>query len=161
MMNLLALWSALLQKIPMAGQAFRSKLQPHWNLIRDLRRRRKTWAQIAEILTREHGCSTQTQSVYAFYKRKLKNPAPLGFEEEPSLAIPAPVVKSLSSEPLPDSTAQALSGQNMLEEYRKRSAALNEELLRPRRIVLKTFEPLTQATEANRVSGESEQMEGE
>lgn len=147
----------------MAGQAFRSKLQPHWNLIRDLRRRKKTWAQIAEILTCDHDCSTQTQSVFAFYKRKLKNPAPLGFEEDPSLAIRAPAAQSAFPEPVPDSSAQTASGENMLEEYLKKSAALNEKLLRPKRIVLKAYEPRADASKGTGTStgGESTGNESE
>ena len=67
-------------KIFMPGKPFQSKLHPHWETIRSLRRGRKTWVEIAQALT-AHGCTTSKQDVHAFYKRKVKGRVPLGFEE--------------------------------------------------------------------------------
>ncbi len=67
----------------MPGQPFRSKLNPHIELIRDLRRRQKTWKEIAEILETEHGVQTHPSSVLQFFKRRSKGRRPLGFEDGP------------------------------------------------------------------------------
>ena len=71
----------------MPGKPFQSKLHPHWETIRALRRGRKTWLEIAQVLTAQ-GCATSRQDVHAFYQRKVKGRVPLGFEE-PSPAVPA------------------------------------------------------------------------
>ena len=67
----------------MPGKPFQSKLHPFWDTIRTLRRSRKTWSEIAEVLTGQ-GCATSKQDVHAFYKRKVKGRVPLGFEEPPA-----------------------------------------------------------------------------
>lgn len=54
------------------GRAFHSILAPHLDLIRQLRRERKTWREIAEALQREHGIRVTLYAPYLFYKRHLK-----------------------------------------------------------------------------------------
>ena len=76
----------------MPGKPFQSKLHPFWDTIRALRRSRKTWSEIAEVLTGQ-GCATSKQDVHAFYKRKVNGRVPLGFEEPPA-ASPATVTKT-------------------------------------------------------------------
>ena len=88
----------------MPGKPFQSKLHPHWETIRSLRRGRKTWVEIAQVLTAQ-GCATSKQDVHAFYKRKAKGRVPLGFEEPPSSA-PARVESKVTTPPhSPEATA--------------------------------------------------------
>ena len=65
---------------------FQSKLLPHFDLIRDLRRHRKTWKEISIELS-NRGTTTAPNSIYEFMKRHIKRPVPYGFDE------PAAVVK--------------------------------------------------------------------
>ena len=69
----------------MPGKPFQSNLHSHWETIRSLRRGRKTWSEIAQVLTAQ-GCATSKQDVHAFYKRKIQGRVPLGFEEPPPAA---------------------------------------------------------------------------
>ena len=54
------------------GKPFRSILEPHFEFIRDLRQRRKTWRQITELLLTEKGIRVTVYAPYLFYRRKLK-----------------------------------------------------------------------------------------
>ena len=54
------------------GKPFRSILEPHFEFIRDLRQRRKTWRQITELLFTEKGIRVTVFAPYLFYRRKLK-----------------------------------------------------------------------------------------
>jgi hypothetical protein len=54
------------------GKPFRSILEPHFEFIRELRQRRKTWRQITELLLTEKGIRVTVYAPYLFYRRKLK-----------------------------------------------------------------------------------------
>ena len=54
------------------GLAFHSRLEPHVVFIRQQRRQRKTWKEIAERLHNEKGCSITLQGVHQFYRRYLR-----------------------------------------------------------------------------------------
>ena len=54
------------------GPAFHSRLDPHVEFIRELRRQRKTWRQIAEQLRSEKSCPITFQGVHGFYRRYLR-----------------------------------------------------------------------------------------
>ena len=57
------------------GKPFRSILEPHFEFIRELRQRRKTWRQITELLLTEKGIRVTVYAPYLFYRRKLKRAA--------------------------------------------------------------------------------------
>jgi len=54
------------------GIPFRSILEPHFEFIRELRQRRKTWRQITELLFTEKDIRVTVYAPYLFYRRKLK-----------------------------------------------------------------------------------------
>ena len=57
------------------GRAFHSILEPHFDFIRELRQRRKTWKEIAEALFIEKGVHVTLYAPYRFYQRQLKRRA--------------------------------------------------------------------------------------
>ena len=57
------------------GKPFRSILEPHFEFIRELRQRRKTWRQITELLLIEKGIRVTVFAPYLYYRRKLKRAA--------------------------------------------------------------------------------------
>jgi hypothetical protein len=74
---------------------FQSQLWPHLERIRALRRERKMWPEIAEILDRDHGVHLSYRTIRNFFIR-ARNPnrrIPAGFEEilGAKPASPAPV----------------------------------------------------------------------
>lgn len=54
------------------GPAFHSRLEPHVEFIRQQRRQRKTWKEIAVRLTTEKGCPITLQGVHQFYRRYVR-----------------------------------------------------------------------------------------
>ena len=54
------------------GKPFRSIFEPHFEFIRELRQRRKTWRQITELLLIERDIRVTVFAPYLFYRRKLK-----------------------------------------------------------------------------------------
>ena len=62
------------------GKPFRSILEPHFEFIRELRQRRKTWRQITESLLTEKGIRVTVYAPYLFYRRKLKRAAKPNWE---------------------------------------------------------------------------------
>ena len=62
------------------GKPFRSILEPHFEFIRELRQRRKTWRQITELLFTEKGIRVTVYAPYLFYRRKLKRAAKPNWE---------------------------------------------------------------------------------
>lgn len=80
----------------MAGQSFRSKLNPHLEFIRAARLREETWEAIAAQI-RELGTTTDATQVCKFLKRRSQGKRPLGFAPEAASRIP-PVVSSLPIE---------------------------------------------------------------
>ena len=61
----------------MPGKSFQSKLEPHFDLILEARRKRQTWDAIVQLLA-THGIITTRPAVYSFMKRRLKRRYPLG-----------------------------------------------------------------------------------
>ena len=64
------------------SKPFQSQLIPVFHEIRNLRRRRKTWREIAELL-KPLGIETSGSAIFQFYKRHVKRPVPLGMIEVP------------------------------------------------------------------------------
>ena len=65
-----------------AIQPYRSRLLSHLEEIRQLRRSRRTWRDIAEHLTNKHGIQITAAGVHIFFKRATRRKrAPLGFED--------------------------------------------------------------------------------
>jgi hypothetical protein len=62
------------------GKPFRSILEPHFEFIRELRQRRKTWRRITELLLTEKGIRVTLYAPYRFYRRKLKRAAKPNWE---------------------------------------------------------------------------------
>jgi hypothetical protein len=62
------------------GKPFRSILEPHFEFIRELRQRRKTWRQITELLLTEKGIRVTVFAPYLYYRRKLKRAAKPNWE---------------------------------------------------------------------------------
>lgn len=91
------------------GKAYHSVLEPHFDFIRELRQRRKTWQEIADLLHAEKGIRVTLYAPYHFYRRKLKHAKRPHWESEatpvesqPTRPI-APVSKleSTAKSPLP------------------------------------------------------------
>jgi len=66
------------------GRAFHSILEPHFDFIRELRRGRKTWKEIAEALSTEKGIRVTLYAPYRFYRRQLKRRAKGHWEDVPN-----------------------------------------------------------------------------
>ena len=62
------------------GRPFRSILEPHFEFIRELRQRRKTWRQITELLFTEKDIHVTFYAPYLYYRRKLKRAAKPNWE---------------------------------------------------------------------------------
>ena len=57
------------------GRAFHSVLESHFDFIHQLRQRRKTWQEIAELLFTEKGIRVTLYAPYRFYRRQLRRRA--------------------------------------------------------------------------------------
>ncbi len=55
----------------MAGKPYRSKLEAHWDTIRELRQRRKSWREITEILC-ARGVDVSQHALYNFVQVRRK-----------------------------------------------------------------------------------------
>jgi hypothetical protein len=83
----------------MRGKPFQSKLEPHFDLIREARRKRQTWQAIVELLAAQ-GITTSRPAVYSFVKRRLRRRYPLGMApDEPMAAAARP---TRVQEPVPE-----------------------------------------------------------
>jgi hypothetical protein len=83
----------------MPGKSFQSKLEPHFDLILEARRKRQTWEVIAQALAAQ-GITTTKQAVHAFIKRRLKRRYPLG--AAPPETTPTVVSRRRAEKPLPE-----------------------------------------------------------
>jgi hypothetical protein len=54
------------------GKPFQSKLEPFGDLIRDLRRKRKSYREIQDILREEHGITASRSTIFSFVKVRSK-----------------------------------------------------------------------------------------
>lgn len=80
----------------MAGTPYRSRMQPHWELIKKMREGGATWLAIAEKLE-GLGVTTQPHGVQQYYKRKTQpKRGGLGL---PGWGNPAPVYSGQTSDP--------------------------------------------------------------
>ncbi|MGH7953316.1 MAG: hypothetical protein ACREFE_15580 [Limisphaerales bacterium] len=94
------------------GKPFQSILEPHFNFIRELRQRRKTWKQITELLFTEKGIRVTVFAPYLFYRRKLKRAAKANWENvennsevhpaRPTVAASRPQLRPAPLPPKPD-----------------------------------------------------------
>jgi hypothetical protein len=69
----------------MKHKPYSSPLEPHIDLVRSMRRGRKTWPEIARRLELEHGLKTSHKTVQNWFKRwsdrvSKGKPLPMGFE---------------------------------------------------------------------------------
>jgi hypothetical protein len=71
------------------GKPFHSILEPHFDFIRELRQRRKTWREIAELLLTEKSIRVTFHAPYLFYRRKLKRAVKLHWENSITDSQPA------------------------------------------------------------------------
>jgi hypothetical protein len=84
-------------KKPGGGKPFQSKLEPHFDLIRQARQARKTWAQVAELI-KARGVECTPQGVFSFFKAKRKRRYALGMEPDDA---PTPPIKAARPAPVP------------------------------------------------------------
>lgn len=94
------------EKHKRGGKAYHSVLEPHFDFIRELRQRRKTWQEIANLLHAEKGICVTLYAPYHFYRRKLKRAKRPHWESEtaPVESQPTrPIVPANS----PDTAAKA------------------------------------------------------
>jgi hypothetical protein len=70
------------------GKPYQSKLEPFFELVETERRKRKTWPQIAEMITAQ-GVSCTPQGVYSFLKSRKKRRYPFGMEPTSEQSQPA------------------------------------------------------------------------
>ena len=82
----------------MPGKSFQSKLEPHFDLILEARRKRETWEAIVQLLA-THGITTTRPAVYSFMKRRLKRRYPLGMAPAPPARI---LERPTPAEPFPE-----------------------------------------------------------
>ena len=88
------------------GKPFRSILEPHFEFIRELRQRRKTWKQITELLFTEKGIRVTVYAPYLYFRRKLRRVAKPHWENSTNDSQPARPIAAASrpqsgSAPLP------------------------------------------------------------
>jgi hypothetical protein len=77
------------------GRAYHSRLEPFAEFIREQRRQRRTWQEIAARLRTEKDCAITFQGLHQFYRRHLKRQARPHWEDGEVMALPA-TVKPLS-----------------------------------------------------------------
>jgi hypothetical protein len=73
------------------GRAYRSRLEMFVEFIREQRRQRKTWQQIATLLRTEKDCAITFQGLHQFYRRYLKRQAKPHWEDGAVMSLPATV----------------------------------------------------------------------
>ena len=70
------------------GRAYHSVLEPHFDFIHQQRQRRKTWQEIADLLSSEKGIRITLYAPYHFYRRKLKRAAKPHWENSINDSLP-------------------------------------------------------------------------
>jgi hypothetical protein len=76
------------------GKPFHSILEPHFDFIRELRQRRRTWKEIAESLFSEKGIHVTFHAPYLFYRRQLRRRAKGHWENEVNQVAAQPPTSS-------------------------------------------------------------------
>src|ERR1035438_4408446 len=79
------------------GKPFRSILEPHFEFIRELRQRRKTWRQITELLLTEKDIRVTVYAQYLFSRRKLKRAPTPNWKNPGNNSQPTPVRPSTAA----------------------------------------------------------------
>ncbi len=74
-------WVSRFAIVSYMSKPYTSALETHVETIRSLRLKKKTWREIAILLSEEHGYKTSYQNCFQFFKRYTKRSAPLGFPE--------------------------------------------------------------------------------
>lgn len=103
-------------------KAYQSPLRPHFELIRELRRKRKTWKEISEILAGEpHRLKTSHKTIQNFFRRALyPKRIPMGFEDfAPDPKPPEPARPTRGPQPSPDAPPADLAEEINAEIERK------------------------------------------
>ena len=80
------------------GPAFHSRLEPHVEFIRQQRRQRKTWKEIAEQLRAEKICDITLQGLHQFYRRYVRRLARSHWERD-ATAVESSVAPTPAAEP--------------------------------------------------------------
>ena len=85
--------ASLARRVPQThAKPYQSPLWKHLETIRNLRRKRKTWAMIALHLEDAHGLKVSTATVFKFFKRATSGRVPLGFgDTEATLDLQKPI----------------------------------------------------------------------
>ena len=81
------------------GRAFHSRLESFVDFIREQRQRRKTWQEIAAVLSNEKSCAITSQGVHQFYRRYLHRRAQAHWEEIPSVSKAITTQTGIASAP--------------------------------------------------------------
>ena len=97
----------------------RSKLEPHYNLIRELRRRRCTYKQVAQYLADQMGLLVTPSTIHSFVaiRAKRRSARPLEYELPPLAEAER---TETTSQPVAGEDAD---GQNPIDRLRRRPAA--------------------------------------
>jgi IS30 family transposase len=88
------------------GKPFQSKLEPVAEIIRDLRRHRKSYRQIAQVLRDEHGILVDRSTIWNYVKVRSKPRRDFAMLEDPSAisrtaANSRSAIELLKAKPLP------------------------------------------------------------
>lgn len=89
---------------PVGGKPFQSKLEPFTEVIRRLRRQRKTYPAIARILAEEHGVKAAASTIFEFVKVRARRPHGVYALPEPA---PSPPVTTATAPIGPPARADA------------------------------------------------------
>jgi hypothetical protein len=93
------------------GRAFHSRLEPFVDFIREQRQRRRTWQEIAAVLSNEKGCAITAQGVHQFYRRYIQRRAQAHWEETSSVSkvttTPTGIAPAQARKPILAATPQS------------------------------------------------------
>jgi hypothetical protein len=78
-------------KLP-RGKPFQSKLEPVREIIRDLRRQRKSYREIAQILRAEHCLTVDRTTIWSFVKVRSHPRRVITMSDEPVVTVKRPSV---------------------------------------------------------------------
>jgi hypothetical protein len=82
---------------PKGGKPWQSKLLPHIDEVRELRKHRHTYNDISEILLRRHGLKIATSSIFNFVRVRERHRGPHKLPEERDSQVKA--VRAISAPP--------------------------------------------------------------
>lgn len=99
-------FQAILDSLP--PKPARSKLEPYAELIRELRKRGRSYREIAGILTDRCGVSVGTHTVYNFVQVRSRSKSKSTASEREKSASSAAAAKAASSSDKPDEVAERI-----------------------------------------------------